>query len=334
MVDVSPYLATVRMDLSDVGPSVPGLTVSSSQMAEQAPCLALKDASCGDYLHRGFPFPEALQLYQAPEARPDHVQNMIQLYPDLSIIKLNQAMELGDRLFPPSLSHLEAHVTHLQAEGLWNPSGLGILASLPARQKIAEIFKYIKASGLPNAGNYIRIRLAKVQVSILYDTIYHEETNKQLNFGTRKFTTHVLNCIEASIRSTGNRQHPAPRKSLVRDAIFRYKQVGKKWRILSNIGIMLFINLADGREIETAKFTETQMKALVSHVSATRPDIISFGSKLETAVEHFLTYNHLPARPTADEVQGMIGIQTSTTASVDQHMDDTTGNYAMFSNRS
>jgi hypothetical protein len=33
------------------------------------------------------------------------------------------------------------------------------------------------------------------------------------------------------------------------------------------------------------------MKALLSHVSAARPDVISFGGKLETAVKHFLTYN-------------------------------------------
>ncbi|KAJ5692389.1 hypothetical protein N7462_001812 [Penicillium macrosclerotiorum] len=268
-------------------------------MAEQAPCSALKDASCGDYLHRGFP---------SPEARPDHVENMIQLYPDLSINKLNQAMELGDRLFPPSLNQLEARVKHLQAEGLWNLSELGILASLPARQKIVEIFKYVKTSGLPNAGNYMRIRLAKVQ-----------------------FTTHVLNCIEASIRNPRDRQHPAPRKSLVRDAIFRYQQ-GHSHLLSYNTNWLMLICLKLGRE--TAKFTETQMRALVSYVSATRPYIISFGSKLKTAVKHFLTYHQLPARPTVDEIRSMIGIQASTTASVDQHMDDVTGNYAIFSSRS
>lgn len=144
------------MNVSDMGPSVPGLTVSSSKVAEQPPCLASEDASCEDDLYRDFPSLEAFQPSQAPEAGPYHVENMVQLYPDLSITKLNQAMELGDRLFPSSLSHLEAYVKHLQAEGLWNLSELGILANLPARQKIAEIFKYIKASGLPNAGNYIK----------------------------------------------------------------------------------------------------------------------------------------------------------------------------------
>jgi hypothetical protein len=68
---------------------------------------------------------------------------------------------------------------------------------------------------------------------------------------------------------------------------------------------------------ETAKFTETQMKALVSHISATRPDIIGFCRKLKAAVKHFLTYNQLPAQPTADGIRGMIGIPASTTASVD-----------------
>jgi hypothetical protein len=52
-----------------------------------------------------------------------------------------------------------------------------------------------------NAENYMRIRLAKVQVNMLYETICNGEKNRRLNLGPRKFTTHVLNYIEAAIRN-------------------------------------------------------------------------------------------------------------------------------------
>lgn len=63
---------------------------------------------------------------------------------------------------------------------------------------------------------------------MLYKTICKEEENRRLNIGPKKFTTHVLNCIERAIRNDGDRRLPVPRNSLVRDAIFRYKQVGRK----------------------------------------------------------------------------------------------------------
>lgn len=42
-----------------------------------------------------------------------------------------------------------------------------------------------------NAENYMRIRLAKVQINMLYKTICKEEKNRCLNLGPRTFTTHV-----------------------------------------------------------------------------------------------------------------------------------------------
>ncbi|KAJ6034126.1 hypothetical protein N7460_009943, partial [Penicillium canescens] len=95
---------------------------------------------------------------------------MILLFPDLSTNKLRQAMELGDRLFPQDLAHLESQVNHWQAERLW--------------------------------------------INMLYETIYKEEKNRRLGLGPRKFTTHVLNCIEAAISNPGDRRLPVLRKSL------------------------------------------------------------------------------------------------------------------------
>lgn len=87
----------------------------------------------------------------------------------------------------------------------------------------------------------MRIRLAKVQVSMLYETICNEEKNRRLNLGPRKFTIYVLNYIEAAITNPRDRRLPIPRKSYVRDAIFRYKQVGKKWSVSQNLSMTLLI---------------------------------------------------------------------------------------------
>ena len=59
------------------------------------------------------------------------------------------------------------------------------------------------------------------------------------------------------------------------------------------------------------------MEALMFHVLATRPDIISLCSKLEPTVRYFLVYDQLPARPTLDDVRKMIGIHDSMIAIVD-----------------
>jgi hypothetical protein len=77
---------------------------------------------------------------------------------------------------------------------------------------------------------------------MLYETIYKEEQNGRLNLGLRKFTTYVLNCIEAAIRNAGDRRLPTPRKSLIRDAIFRYKQVSKKWSLSQSLSMTLLID--------------------------------------------------------------------------------------------
>ncbi|KAJ5989687.1 hypothetical protein N7481_004897 [Penicillium waksmanii] len=134
---------------------------------------------------------------------------------------------------------------------------------------------------------------------MLYETICKEEQDRRLNLGPRKFTTYILNYIEAAIRNAGDRYLPAPRKSLVCDAIFWYKQVGKKW------------------SFENGHFTEMQMKALMFYVAATRPDIISLCSKLEYAIKYFLRYDQLSARPTLVEVREMIGIHNPMTVIVD-----------------
>ncbi|KAJ6091064.1 hypothetical protein N7499_003215 [Penicillium canescens] len=64
-------------------------------------------------------------------------------------------------------------------------------------------------------------------------------------------------------------------------------------------------------------FIEMKMKALMFHVAATRPDIISLCSKLEHAIRYFLIYNQVSARPTLDDVREIIGIHNSMTAIVD-----------------
>jgi len=261
---------------------------------------------------------KALEHAPAPGVVPvDHAQNMILSFPDLSTNKLRQAMELGDRIFPPDLARLETQVNHWQAEQLWSVVDFGVSPGSSARQRIAGMCRHIKATGNPNAQNYMRIRLAKVQVNMLYETICKEEQDRRLNLGPRKFTTHVLNCIEAAIRNAGDRHLPAPRKSLVRDAIFRYKQVGKKWSLSQSLSMTLLVDQDCGRIIENGHFTEMQMKALMFHVAATRPDIISLCSKLEHAIKYFLRYDQLSARPTLVEVREMIGIHNPMTAIVD-----------------
>ncbi|KAJ5946374.1 L-lysine 2-3-aminomutase, partial [Penicillium verhagenii] len=77
-----------------------------------------------------------------------------------------------------------------------------------------------------------------------------------------------------------------------------------------------------GQLVRDRKIYGVTDESFVIPCLGTSPDIVSFGSKLETTVKHFLTYHQLPARPTADEVGGMMGTRTSTTASVDQHMDE------------
>jgi hypothetical protein len=191
---------------------------------------------------------EALQHAPAPEVVPiDHAQNMILSFPDLSTNKLRLAMELGDRLFPQDLAHLETQVNHWQAEKLWSFVDFGVSPGSPARQRIAGICRHIKDVGNPNAENFIKIRLAKVQVNMLYEAICKEEQNRRLDLGPRKFTTHVLNCIEAAIGNASNRRLPAPRKSRVRDSIFRYKQVGKKWSLSQGLSMTLLVSQDCGR---------------------------------------------------------------------------------------
>lgn len=86
---------------------------------------------------------EALQHVQAPEVMPmDHTQNMILLFPDLSINKLRQSMELGDRLFPQDLARLETQVNHWQVERLWDYMDFGASLASSARQRIAGICRH------------------------------------------------------------------------------------------------------------------------------------------------------------------------------------------------
>ncbi|KAJ5861987.1 hypothetical protein N7455_006055 [Penicillium solitum] len=174
-----------------------------------------------------------------------HAQNMILLFPDLSPNKLQRAMELGDRLFPRTWPTWKVNFV-----------GFGVSPGSSARHRIAGICQRIKEKGNLNAENYMRIRLAKVQVSMLYETICNEEKNRRLNLGPRKFTTHVLNCIEAAIINPGDRRLPVPRKSHIRDAIFRYKQVGKKWSVSQNLSMTLLVGQDCGRIIENGQFTE------------------------------------------------------------------------------
>ncbi|EPS29051.1 hypothetical protein PDE_03998 [Penicillium oxalicum 114-2] len=260
----------------------------------------------------------ALQYSQAPEILAiDHSQSMTILFPDLSPTKLRQVVELGDRLFPRDLAHLESQVNHWQAERLWSFVDFGFSPGSSTKQMIAGICRHIKEKGNPNAENYMRIRLAKVQVNMLYEAICKEEKNRRLNLGPKKFTTHVLNCIERAIRNDGDRRLPVPRKSLVRDAIFRYKQVGKKWSVSQGLGMTLLVGQDSGRIIESGQFNEMQMEALVFHVSTTRPDIIGLCSKLEYAAKYFLTHNQLPTSLTVAGVRKLIGIPNSMSVIVD-----------------
>ncbi|KAJ5123977.1 uncharacterized protein N7515_007802 [Penicillium bovifimosum] len=300
-----------------MGPPLAEPAVLISQVAEQSlsPPLVDDPAEENQVASHSLSL-ERLQHVQAPEVMPiDHAQNMILMFPDLSTNKLRQAMELGDRLFPQNVTDLETQVNHWQAERLWSFVDSGVLPGSCARQRIGQICRYIKNMGNPNAENYTRIRLAKVQVNMLYETICKEEKNRRLNLGPRKFTTHVLNCIEGAIRN--DRRLPVPRKSHVRDAIFRYKQVGKKWSVSQSLSMTLLVSQDCGRIIENGQFTEMQVKALMFHVSVTRPDIISLCSNLEHAVSYFLTHNQLPARPTPGDVRKMIGIHNSMTVIVD-----------------
>ncbi|KAJ6090682.1 hypothetical protein N7499_003396 [Penicillium canescens] len=282
-----------------MGPPLAEPAALISQAAEQylSPHMVDDPAEGNQFASQSLSL-EVLQHAQVPEVAPlDHAQNMILLFPDLSTNKLRQAMELGDRLFPKTWPTWN----HKSITGKLNNCGVS----------------YIKDMGNPTAENYMRIRLAKVQVNMLYEAIYKEEKNRRLGLGSRKFTTHVLNCIEAAISNPGDRRLPVPRKSLVRDAIFRYKQVGKKWSVSQGLSMTLLVGQDCGRTIESGQFTEMQMKALMFHVSATRPDIISLCSKLEHAVSYFLAHNQLPAHPTLDDVRKMIGIHNSMTAIVD-----------------
>ncbi|KAJ6037851.1 hypothetical protein N7460_007622, partial [Penicillium canescens] len=202
--------APEHMNGIGMGPPLEEPAALISQAAEQ--CLSphmVDDPAEGNQSASQSLSLEALQHAQVPEVAPlDHAQNMILFFPDLSTNKLRQAMELGDQ----DLAHLESQVNHWQAERLW--SFVGVSPGSSARQRIAGICRYIKDMGNPSAENYMRIRLAKVQVNMLYETICKEEKNRRLGLGPRKFTTHVLNCIEAAISNPGDRRLPVPRKSL------------------------------------------------------------------------------------------------------------------------
>lgn len=238
-----------NVDGIGMGPPLAESAVFISQTAEQSlsPHMVDNPTEENQYANPSLSL-EALQHVQAPGVIPmHHAQNMILLFPDLSPNKLQRAMELGDRLFPQDLAHLESQVNHWQTERLWSFVGFGVSPGSSARHRIAGICQRIKEKGNPNAENYMRIRLAKVQVSMLYETICNEEKNRRLNLGPRKFTTHVLNCIEAAITNPGDRRLPVPRKSHVRDAIFRYKQVGKKWSVSQNLSMTLLVGQDCGR---------------------------------------------------------------------------------------
>lgn len=56
---------------------------------------------------------KALQHSQAPEILPiNHAQSITLMFPDLSLTKLRRVIELGDRLFPRDLTHLETQVNY------------------------------------------------------------------------------------------------------------------------------------------------------------------------------------------------------------------------------
>lgn len=69
MADFSPYLLTARMDVSDMGPSVSGLKVSCSQVAEKAPCLTSEDASYEDNLHKRFSLSRSLPAFSSSRSQ-------------------------------------------------------------------------------------------------------------------------------------------------------------------------------------------------------------------------------------------------------------------------
>jgi hypothetical protein len=318
-----------------MAPQVAELAVLNFQAAEQYSTPHVVDDPA-EQNQCGSPSlsPEALQHSQVPQILSiDRAQSMTLVFPDLSSTKLRQVVELGDRLFPQDLTHLETQVNHWQAEGLWSFVDFGFLPGSSTKQMIAGICRHIKVMGNPNAENYMRIRLAKVQVNMLYETICKEEENRRLNIGPKKFTTHVLNCIERAIRNDGDRRLPVPRNSLVRDAIFRYKQVGRKWSVSQGRSMTLLVGQDCGRIMyalpssskfswliphrENGQFNEMQVEALMFHVSTTRPDIISLCSKLEFAANYFLTHNQLPSSLTVADVRKMIGIPNSMSAIVD-----------------
>lgn len=262
-------------------------------------------------------------------SRPVHdgpLHMMASAYPNLSRNQLQEILELCDRIFPGDLIDLEDQINHLQAEGLWGLSEVLVSPTSSFRQQIAEVFQYLKVVGKPNTENYMRIRFAKVQVNSLLNAVREEEKMAALNLPRKKFESHVLDCVEAAIRYTGDQSLPPPKQSLVRDAIFRYQRVGAKWWASSQIGLgmILLVDHACGQDMyvsiytrsssipwltsdrENNRFTQRQMEALVSYVYATRPDAVALCNGLQGAVMDFLLSNQLPPHPNAAEIRAMI----------------------------
>jgi hypothetical protein len=118
-----------NIDGISIAPQVAELAVLNFQAAEQYSTLYVVDDPA-EQNQCGSPSlsPEALQHSQVPQILSiDRAQSMTLVFPDLSSTKLRQVVELGDRLFPQDLTHLETQVNHWQAEGLWSFVDFGFL---------------------------------------------------------------------------------------------------------------------------------------------------------------------------------------------------------------
>lgn len=163
------------------------------------------------------------------------------MFPSLSLNQLRTVQDIGDRIFPRDLTDLEVQFAQWETEGVWKTPRFSISRSQSARQNIAEISRYLQTTGRPNDSNYIGTRQAKILLSLLFALVYGEERKRMPGLKPKKLATHVMDCIEATIRLPGG-QHPSSRKrSHLRESIRRFVRVGNTWWISSSVGLGLTV---------------------------------------------------------------------------------------------
>ncbi|QSS63932.1 hypothetical protein I7I51_00993, partial [Histoplasma capsulatum] len=228
------------------------------------------------------------------------------MFPELSHADLNVVRRKGDRLLHCNLPEfLATQSTIWRMKGFWDQPAVTLRVSqtAPRKDNYAKVFRYVEAMGKQEEANFMRIRLGRTLLYLLYIEEL-EETESRRGSGIRepgKVKTEAINSLLEGIYASEGQGAPIDEKKRqkIRKTFHQKKRFGP--------GALLACSEQTGMKVNNPKFP---LDALVAYLLHGRAGDVALCHQFDHAARCLLMKGEFRCEFTRGEIQAWIDRST------------------------